>query len=260
MRNREEKHLVVIELQQSIVLRGIKNKIEELHYKTTYVGADIREVNRYAGKVDLFVLYLSESITENVSSMSILNEIIEEVGVTGQKMILIGEKDFLVDITKRKKDLADFDRFHLPINMDKLGDMIDQLIGDEDEGGRARILIVDDDPSFAKIVRGWIGDKYQTNIVLNGTQAITFLTKNKVDLILLDYEMPVADGPKVLEMIRSEDKIKDIPVVFLTGIGTKESVQRVMSLGPAGYILKTTSREDLLGKIKAVLATHKKEK
>ena len=78
-------------------------------------------------------------------------------------------------------------------------------------------------------------------------QAITFLLKTKVDLILLDYEMPVVDGPQVLEMLRSEEATAHIPVIFLTGIGTKEAVSRVMALKPDGYILKTTPRKDLLG-------------
>ena len=69
----------------------------------------------------------------------------------------------------------------------------------------------------------------------------------KVDLILLDYEMPVVDGPQVLQMLRQEPATEKIPVIFLTGIGTKEAVSRVMALKPDGYILKTTPRGDLLG-------------
>ena len=49
------------------------------------------------------------------------------------------------------------------------------------------------------------------------------------------------------KMLRNEPEIKDIPVLFLTGIGTKDAVERVMTLKPDGYILKSTTREDLLG-------------
>ena len=58
--------------------------------------------------------------------------------------------------------------------------------------------------------------------------------------------MPVVDGPQVLQMLREEPETANIPVIFLTGIGTKEAVQRVMALKPSGYILKTTTRDDLL--------------
>ena len=252
--NRSEIHLAVLELQQSVVVRGIKNKLTELDYKITEIGPDIKEVIRYAGKVDLFVLYLSDVITDNVGSMSLLTQVLEETDLSEQKMILIGEKDYLDDIVRRKKALGNYEQFVLPIDENKLGQFIDDVVSDGEESARKRILIVDDDPAYAKVVRGWIGGTYQTNIVTNGTQAIKFLGKNQVDLILLDYEMPIIDGPKVLEMIRNEENVRDIPVVFLTGIGTRESVERVMSLGPAGYILKSTNRDDLLAKIKGVLS------
>lgn len=255
---REDIHIVIVELQQSIVVRGFKNRLSDLHYKVTEVGPDFREITRYSGEVNLFVLYLADSVTDSVDNVTLINQIVEEVDTMEQRMILLGEMDFLNEYTKKKPSLRNFERFILPIDMEKLGEMIDEVVADVGENVRKRVLIVDDDPAYAKVVRGWIGDNYQTNIVTNGTQAITFLVKNSVDLILLDYEMPVVDGPKVLEMIRCEDELKDIPVVFLTGIGTKESVQRVMSLGPAGYILKSTSRENLLAKIKQVLANHEK--
>ena len=107
-------------------------------------------------------------------------------------------------------------------------------------------MIVDDDPAYAKMVREWIKGDYQVNVVTAGMQAISFLLKEKVDLILLDYEMPIVDGPQVLQMLRSEPETKDIPVVFLTGVGDRESVTRVMELKPSGYILKSTTREALL--------------
>lgn len=113
---------------------------------------------------------------------------------------------------------------------------------------------MDDDPSFAGMVRAWIKDQYKVDIVTAGMKAITFLLKNPVDIILLDYEMPVADGPQVLQMLRQDESTKDIPVVFLTGVSTREGVQRVMELKPDGYILKSTTREDLIAFINQKLS------
>ena len=69
--------------------------------------------------------------------------------------------------------------------------------------------------------------------------AIRGITLNRPDLILLDYEMPVCDGSQVMEMIRSEADFADIPIIFLTGRADKESVQKVLALKPAGYLIKT---------------------
>ena len=110
--------------------------------------------------------------------------------------------------------------------------------------------MVDDDPAYAKIVREWIKDEYRVDIVTAGMQAITFLLKtpedDRMDLILLDYEMPVVDGPQVIQMLRQEEATAHIPVIFLTGNGTREAVSRVMALKPEGYILKSTSKADLM--------------
>ena len=96
------------------------------------------------------------------------------------------------------------------------------------------------------MIKEWIGNEYQTDIVTAGMQAIKFLLRNQVDLILLDYEMPIVNGPQVLQMLKQEPVTENIPVIFLTGVGTKEAVERVMSLKPDGYMLKSTSRENLL--------------
>ena len=100
------------------------------------------------------------------------------------------------------------------------------------------------------MVREWIKYKYRVDIVTAGMQAISFLLKVKeeepVDLILLDYEMPVVDGTQVLQMLRQEPATANIPVIFLTGNGNKDAVARVMELKPNGYLLKSTTRLDLV--------------
>lgn len=113
-----------------------------------------------------------------------------------------------------------------------------------------RILIVDDDPSYAKMVRAWIKAFYKADIVTAGARAADFLKMNTVDLVLLDYEMPVADGPQVLKMLREQEETKDTPVVFLTGIDSEERMQQVRELNPAGFFLKSSTRDELLAYLK----------
>ena len=112
------------------------------------------------------------------------------------------------------------------------------------------ILIVDDDPQYLSLVRQWLKDAYKVSMANSGLQAIKFLGKNKVDLILLDHEMPVTSGPQVLEMLRNDEETKGIPVMFLTGKSDKESVMAVLSLRPEGYFLKTIEKEELLQQLK----------
>jgi CheY-like chemotaxis protein len=69
--------------------------------------------------------------------------------------------------------------------------------------------------------------------------------------------MPVTSGPQVLEMLRSDDETKNIPVMFLTGKSDKESVMKVVALKPEGYFLKSIQREELLEKLHEFFVMHK---
>lgn len=69
--------------------------------------------------------------------------------------------------------------------------------------------------------------------------------------------MPVCDGRQALEMIRSDKDIADIPVIFLTGKGDRESVKNVMSLKPEGYLLKSMPDEDIKKNIDGFFAKSK---
>ena len=119
----------------------------------------------------------------------------------------------------------------------------------DDKEMQKSILLVDDDPTFLKMMKGWLDPYYRITIVTSGMQALMYLADNKPNLILLDYEMPVTSGPQVLEMIRSETKVDRVPVMFLTGKGDRESVMKVVSLKPDGYLLKSLPREQILSSI-----------
>ena len=115
-------------------------------------------------------------------------------------------------------------------------------------------MIVDDDTEYLALVRDWLKDRYQVFMANSGMQAIKSLGVNKVDLILLDFQMPITSGPKVLEMIRSDSETASIPVFFLTGRNDKESVMQVVNLKPEGYLLKTIEKPALLAKLEAFFA------
>ena len=125
--------------------------------------------------------------------------------------------------------------------------MLAQAVGVRE--AQKSILLVDDDPTFLKMMKGWLDSDYRVTIVTSGTQALMYIADNRPDLILLDYEMPVISGPQVLEMIRSETKVDNIPVMFLTGKGDRESVLKVLALKPEGYLLKSLNREQILASL-----------
>ena len=111
---------------------------------------------------------------------------------------------------------------------------------------RKHILVVDDDPVMLKVLKEQLHDEYDVATAISGKIALKFLERKKTDLILLDYEMPEESGPVVMEKIRARDSIKDIPIVFLTGVSEREKITEALSLKPRSYLLKPVDREKLM--------------
>lgn len=115
------------------------------------------------------------------------------------------------------------------------------------------ILVVDDNAMLLRGLKKLLGKKYSVAVAASGTQAFTSIGRKKPDLILLDYEMPVTNGKAVLEMIRADEALAQIPVVFLTSVADKTVVQELISLKPAAYILKPPEPDTLFSTIETVL-------
>ncbi len=103
---------------------------------------------------------------------------------------------------------------------------------------KPKILLVDDSMTIREGIRRLLVGDYEVSAVQSGVSAIRAITLDKPDLALLDYDMPVCDGRHVLEMLRSEKEFADVPVIFLTSRDDPESVKKVLSLKPEGYMMK----------------------
>lgn len=107
-----------------------------------------------------------------------------------------------------------------------------------DADTKKHILIVDDDRTILKMLKTALSDKYDITTMVNGIMVEKFIEAKKVDLVILDYEMPIETGADVFRKIKSNPKAQHIPVCFLTGISEREKIMEVMALKPHGYLLK----------------------
>lgn len=119
----------------------------------------------------------------------------------------------------------------------------------KEEKRRKHVLVIDDDPKMLKLMKEYLHENYDIATAISGRIARKFLENKKTDLILLDYEMPVENGPQVLETLRNAQLLHDAPVLFLTGITDREKIKQALLLKPQGYLLKPIDREKLLGTI-----------
>lgn len=124
--------------------------------------------------------------------------------------------------------------------------------GEQEEAEQKRkILVVDDSMTIRQSMKTLLGEDYAVTLAESGVAAIRAITLNQPDLVLLDYEMPVCDGKQTLEMLRSEKSFADIPVIFLTGRSDPALVKALLSLRPAGYLLKYLTPVEIKQKIDA---------
>ena len=113
-----------------------------------------------------------------------------------------------------------------------------------------RILIVDDDLMNLRFAEFVLKDNNYTIIKAeSGMECLEIIKTTKVDLILLDIEMPVMNGIQTLELIRNNDKYMNIPVMFLTADAVLESVVKAAQLGAVEYIKKPFKPEELLFRV-----------
>lgn len=132
---------------------------------------------------------------------------------------------------------------------------VEQEAADEkkETTGKKRILVVDDNGTALRTMKAMLEERYEVAVAVSGAQAMTSIGRQRPDLILLDYEMPVCDGRMTLEMIRADKDMKDIPVIFLTAVNDRDNIEAVLELKPAGYFLKPPIKDRLIAEIDKVL-------
>lgn len=100
------------------------------------------------------------------------------------------------------------------------------------------ILVVDDQPNNLKVIASVLGGDYSLSIANNGASALKILENNTPDLILLDIMMPGLDGFEVCRRIKETERIRDIPVIFLTAKTDIEDIVNGFNCGAVDYITK----------------------
>ncbi|MBE6015590.1 MAG: response regulator [Lachnospiraceae bacterium] len=243
-------NITLIYLHFNTALRVLQKNLSDLGYYVNEVSSNFEvEIEEHLGETVLFIVCLPENAYEEDNARN-LSKIFWKFARRTANIMVIGESAIHNAVMSKYPNLHYFPWFDKPLDASSLSGAVKRaIINCEKQRGKKRILLVDDDPTYAKMVKEWLKDRYKVEIVTAGMQAITFLLKmppdKQVDLILLDYEMPIVDGPQVLQMLRQEKATKDIPVIFLTGVDSKEGVTRVMSLRPEGYLLKSAGKEDI---------------
>ncbi|MDX1607853.1 MAG: response regulator [Candidatus Spechtbacterales bacterium] len=118
-----------------------------------------------------------------------------------------------------------------------------------------KILVAEDEEALRKALSEVLKqNKYEVIGVMNGEAAMDKIKKEKPDLVLLDLILPKKDGFEVLEEMKADDSIKNIPVIILTNLESTRDIERALDAGATTYLVKANyDLEDVLKKIKSIL-------
>ena len=251
---REQGKVLIVSPAESFLAKSLVSKLEEHDLGVIYSRGEIKDVSEKREETELIILFFDEDGPEMTESLVYLKDLASDLD---RKFVLIGDEEAFERVKKTIPETLLLACFRRPLAMDDLLKCILKYMKENTgENRKKTVLIVDDDITYMRTVYEWIKDRYHVGMASNGVQAISYLARNKADLVLLDYEMPVANGPQVLQMLKNDSETGQIPVMFLTGHGDRKSVLSVVSLSPVDYLLKTIDKEGLLQKLDAFFASH----
>ncbi len=124
-----------------------------------------------------------------------------------------------------------------------------------------KILIIEDDSFLSEMYSTkLIQEGFETEIAVDGKQGMDKIKSIKPDLVLLDIVLPKMDGFEILENIKKDQELKNIPIVLLTNLGQKNEIEKGLSLGADEYIIKAHfTPTAVVAKVKDILKSKNNE-
>ena len=228
---------------RSYLTISLEEQLKEHEYRVISVEPDLNAINAVKEPLACILIYAESDLLKRQQALVFLRDKAVQDDVP---VFVIGDINELAELRNLiPKNLLQ-QEFQRPIDVKEVVSHLHEYITYYGTHHKKKVLVVDDSGAMLRSVKGWLEGKYQVILANSGTMAIKYLSTNRPDLVLLDYEMPVVNGKQVLEMIRSESEFSDIPVMFLTGKNDKESISQVLGLKPEGYILKTTAPDEII--------------
>ena len=244
----------ILVIDDDIVNLKIAEHVLEKDYNVTCAksgmeGIDILKSN----DIDLVLLdlYMPE-----MNGMDVLAKIREDASISAVKVVILTSSGMKTDVTEAIQ-LGALDFIKKPFFPTEFLDRIKKVLN---IAKKDNILVVDDDKMNLAIVHKMLGIRYDVTCVSSGMDAISYLNNNVPDMILLDLHMPEMNGLEVLEKIREQDKLSDIPVVFLTADNDRKTEIDIFKAGAMDFIQKPFIAEVVIQRISRILELYHYQK
>lgn len=247
-----KKKILLIRHEGTFLANAIKKALTDAGFDVVETSYEVAEIESRRSGACLAILYTDNDLRDHQDCLQYLRRMYIDLHT---KLIVIGERDAFDEVHMMIPANEITYELYRPLEVNDLVGKVMKATDDNfEESMKKCVLVVDDDVTYIQMIREWLKDSYKVGMANSGVQAVAWLSANHADLILLDYDMPVLDGAKVLEMLRSENFSKNIPVMFLTGKNDKKTVTDVLNLKPEDYLLKSIDREKLLATLENFFA------
>lgn len=139
------------------------------------------------------------------------------------------------------------------------GSFVDIAENTKSADGVLTVLIVDDHPDIRGYIKELIDDQYLIKQASNGKEALQTLVKEKVDIVITDLMMPWMDGYGLIEEMKKQENLKDIPVLVVSARTSEEDKLKVLEQGVNDFLAKPFQPEELKFRIVNALRKSKSE-
>jgi DNA-binding response OmpR family regulator len=119
-----------------------------------------------------------------------------------------------------------------------------------------KVLIVEDDSFISDMYKLKLeAEGFEVRLAEDGARGLEQINLERPDLVLLDVVMPRMDGFAVLAQVKGDPEIQNIPIVLLTNLGQKDSVEKGLKMGALDYIIKAHfTPAEVVGKVREILS------
>jgi len=246
--------LFLLNGEHSFVMRSLIEKFDKSGVITDKVDMDLKKLENISDLPKFFISD-AETLLGNIEARVFLYDRCIE---NNRKLIVIGDNSSLANLYDVTATNVIIESFSRPVDYDDIVNKTKKHILEFDaKGEKKNILIIDDSPTFLRMVSEWLEKDYNIIVCPSATAAFHMIANKRPALILLDYDMPICNGAQFLQMLHSERHTEDIPVIFLTSKDDAETVKSVIALKPQGYLLKNQTKDQTL---KAIADFFEREK
>jgi two-component system, OmpR family, phosphate regulon response regulator PhoB len=118
---------------------------------------------------------------------------------------------------------------------------------------RPRLLIAEDDPSLAEVMREVFEDDFRVDVAADGSEAISQARSGRPDVMVLDAKMPRLDGLAACRAFRRDPATADVPIIMVTASPAPEAARAAFDAGATDYLAKPFSVSQLRSRARTLL-------